>query len=109
MQKKTKCMLLKIIQRFNRPNVKEINITIGNKILDKVTTEHLICITIDQFLPWKDQLNNVHSRVSRLQGRFWQIKSFLLTYACIKYCNAFILPYLEYLLQCGALHKQIHY
>ncbi len=93
---KTKCMLLTTTQRFNRPNVKELNITIGNKKLDQVTTENLQGIKIDQFLSWKDQINKVHSRVSILLGRFQQIKPCLPTYARIKYCNAFILPHLEY-------------
>ncbi len=93
---KTKCMLLTITQRFNRLNVKELNITIGNKKLDQVTTENLLGIKIDQFLSWKGQINKVHSRVSRLLGRFRQIKPFLPIYARIKYCYAFILPNLEY-------------
>ncbi len=46
-------MLLTTTQRINRLNVKEINITIGNKKLDQVTTEHLLDIKIDQFLSWK--------------------------------------------------------
>ncbi len=70
---KTKCMILIATQRFNRLNVKERNITIGNKRLDQVTTENLLGIKIDQFLSLKDQINKVHSRVSRLLGRFWQI------------------------------------
>ncbi len=93
---KTKCMILTTTQRFNRLNVKELNITIGNKWLDQVTTEILLGIKLDQFLSWKDQINKVHSRVSGLLGRFRQIKHFLPTYAHIKYCNAFILPHLEY-------------
>ncbi len=63
---KTKCMLLTTTQRFNRLNVKELNITIGSKKLDQVTTENLLGIKVDQFLSWKDQINKVHSRVSRL-------------------------------------------
>ncbi len=81
---KTKCMLLTTTQRFNRLNVRELNITIGNKKLDQVTTESLLGIKIDQFLSWKDKINKVHSRVSRLLGRFRQIKPFLPTYARIK-------------------------
>ncbi len=71
-------------KRFNRLNVKELNITIGNKRLDQITTENLLGIKIDQFLSWKDQINKVHNRVSRLLGRFRQIKPFLPTYAPIK-------------------------
>ncbi len=65
-------------------------------MLDQITTENLLGIKIDQFLSWKDQINKVHSRVSRLLGTLQQIKPFLPTYARIKYCNAFILPHLEY-------------
>ncbi len=93
---KTKCMILTTTQRFNRLNVKELNITIKNRRLNQVTTENLLGIKVDQFLSWKDQISKVHSRVSRLLGRFPQIKPFLPTYAHIKYCNAFILPHLEY-------------
>ncbi len=81
---KTKCTILTTTQRFNRLNVKEQNITIGNKRLDQVTTENLLGIKIDQFLSWKDQINKVHSRVNRLLDRFQQIKPFLPTYAHIK-------------------------
>ncbi len=88
-------MVLTTTQRFNRLDVKELNVTIGNKKLDQVTTENLLGITIDQFLSWKDQITKVHSRVSRLLGHFRQIKPFLPTYASIKYCNGFILPHLE--------------
>ncbi len=47
---KTKCMILIATQRFNRINLKERNITIGNKRLEQVTTENLLAIKIDQFL-----------------------------------------------------------
>ncbi len=67
---KTKCMILTTTQIFHRLNVKELNITIGNKMLDYVTTENLLGIKIDQFLSWKDQINNVDSRISRLLGHF---------------------------------------
>ncbi len=93
---KNKCMILTTTQRFNRLNVKELNIIIRNTTLDQVTNENLLGFEIDQFLLWKDQMNKVHSRVSRFLDRFWQIKPFLPTYACIKYCNTFILPHLEY-------------
>ncbi len=55
---KTKCMLLTPTQRFNRLNAKELNITIGNKRLDQVTTENLLGVKIDQFLSWKDQIKS---------------------------------------------------
>ncbi len=44
---KTKCMILSTTKGFNRINAKECNITIGNKKLDQVTTEHLLGIKID--------------------------------------------------------------
>ncbi len=44
-------MILTTRHRFNRFNVKELNITIGNKSLDQlVTTKNLLGIKIDQFL-----------------------------------------------------------
>ncbi len=53
---KTKCMLLTTTQRFNSLNVKELNITIGNKKLDQVTTGNLLDIKIDQFLSRRTKL-----------------------------------------------------
>ncbi len=55
-------MILTTTQRFNRLNVKELNITIGNKWLDHVSIENQ-GIKINQFLSWKDQINKVHNRV----------------------------------------------
>ncbi len=66
-----------------------------HKWLDQVTTENILVIKIDQFLSWNGQNNQIHSRVSRLLGRFQQTKPFLSTYAHIKYCNVFILPHLK--------------
>ncbi len=47
---KTKCIILTTTQRFNRLNVKKLNITIGKKKLDQITNENLLGIKIDQFL-----------------------------------------------------------
>ncbi len=49
MQQKLSNDVRKTTQRFNRLNVKELNITIGNTRLDQVTTENIIGIKIDQF------------------------------------------------------------
>ncbi len=107
---KTKCMLLTTTQRLNRLNVKELNITIGNKKLDQVTTENLLGIKIDQFLLWKDQINKVHSRVSRLLGHFLQIKPFLPNLCSYKILQCFHSSTSRVLLySMGPQHKRVNY
>ncbi len=63
LMQKTKCMILTTTQRFIRLNVKELNITIGNKRLDQVITQKTPRYQ-NRFLSWKDKINKVHSRVS---------------------------------------------
>ncbi len=47
-------------------------------------------------MSWKSHTDKVHRTISMILARFRQIKPFLHTDAIIKFCQAFILPQLDY-------------
>jgi len=93
---KTKSMLITTYQKYYKLPVKELTVTLGNLTLQKVKSEKLLGVTIDQTLSWKPHIDRVHKTVSMCLAKFRQIKPFLPTTARIRYCQAFILPHLDY-------------
>ena len=93
---KTNTMLITTNQKLHTLPVQEINITVNGKQLENVQKVKLLGVVVDQHLTWKDHVDKVHKTVSMILARFRSIKPFLPTYAQIQFCQAFILPHLDF-------------
>ncbi len=89
-------MLITTYQKLHKLVVKNINITVNNQALESVTSKKLLGVVVDNNLTRKGHVDKVHRTVSMLLSTFRRIKPFLPTDACIKYCQAFIFPHLDY-------------
>jgi hypothetical protein len=93
---KPNAMLLTTYQKLHTLPVKEISVKMNDTKLDTVKKEKLLGMSVDQHLTWKDHVDKVHKTISMVLACFCQIKPFLPTEACIKYCQAFIFPHFDY-------------
>ncbi len=57
---------------------------------------YILAVNIDQNMSWKPHTVKVHRIISMILARFRRIKPFLPTDARIKFCQAFVFPYLDY-------------
>ena len=92
--KKTKYMIFHSKQR----NVSHINLDlkINNHPIDRVKDFNFLGLTIDDTLSWKDHIQKISTKISRVIGVLNRLKKFLPSSILILLYNSLILPHLQY-------------
>ena len=105
---KTKYMMFRFPQkRSNTLPVLDINIE-GNRI-ERVTTFDFLGVTINETLTWRDHIQKLSCKISRVIGILSRCKKFLHTSVLVKIYNALILSRINYGILCwGYENKRIY-
>ena len=92
--KKTKYMIFHSKQR----DVSYINLDlkINNHHIDRVQDFNFLGLTIDETLSWKDHVQKISTKISRVIGVLNRLKKFLPSSILILLYNSLILPHLQY-------------
>ncbi len=67
-------MMITTYQKLHKLLVKNINITVNNQALERVTSEKLLGVVVDQKFTWKGHVEKVHRTVSMLLSKFQCIR-----------------------------------
>ena len=90
---KTKYMIFHCRQRRVIP---ALDIKINETPIERVETFNFLGITIHENLSWKEHLNVISKKVSKIIGMFRRIKSFTPPSTLLLLYNSLILPHLQY-------------
>ena len=89
-------MLVCTHQRRRMLNNANLNLYLAGKPIQQVDKIKILGVTIDENLLWKDHINDLCGRLSRILGLFWRIRSNLGTQSRIMYYNSYVQPVIDY-------------
>ena len=92
---KTKYMIFHLPQR-HISKIPELNISINNVPLEKVSEFNFLGITIDETLSWKPHITKVCNKIARSIGVIKKLNKFLPESTLVTLYNSLILPHILY-------------
>ena len=105
---KTKYMYFRYPQR-RANSLPELNIYIEGHKIERVTTFDFLGVTINETLTWKDHIQKLGAKISRVIGIIGKCKKFLQSSVLLKIYNALILSRINYGILCwGFENKRIY-
>ena len=105
---KTKYMLFRYSQRRSN-TIPLLDIYIDGHKIDRVSTFDFLGVTINENLTWKDHINKVCTKVTKVIGIMARCKRFLPSHVLLKIYNALILSRINYGILCwGFENKRIY-
>lgn len=94
---KTEYMLIGSRQKLsNLMTEPEIEVSIGNKNIKRVSTTKSLGIIIDENLQWKQQIDSTSKKLSKAIGVLRRVKPFISKDSLIIIYNSLVLPHFDY-------------
>ena len=92
--KKTKYMVFHTKQR----NISHLNLDleINNHKIDRVSDFNFLGLTIDENLTWREHVQKISTKISRVTGIINRLRKFLPSHILVLLYNSLILPHLQY-------------
>ena len=91
---KTSCMLFQ--PKNKNINIADINIFIDNVHIPLVHSTHFLGVVLDDKLSWKDHINEIACKVSKVIGAINRLKKVLPYTILVNIYQSMIMPYLSY-------------
>ena len=95
-EKKTKSMIIRTYQKETKIGCTDLNVYYNNKPLSHVTSEKLLRVSIDKHLLFKEHINDIASKLSKLIALLRRIKHYLPVNIRIIYYKVFFQPTIDY-------------
>ena len=89
---KTKCVLFRSRGRKIPNSVNPL--VVGDQQINRSQHVQFIGVTVDEYLSWKEHLDNVCTKVSRSVGVISKLRYFLPQYTLVTLYNAIVMPHL---------------
>ena len=83
-----------------RVNIPNLELSINQTIIEKVTEFNFLGITLDETLSWKPHLTKVSNKISKIFGILSRTKRYLDTSILLKIYNSLILSQMHYGILC---------
>ena len=75
----------------------EVNIEINEMVIEHVKQTEFLSVIFDDKLDWSNHISYINSKIAKGVGIICRAKKYFTTKALIQLYNAFILPYLIYI------------
>ena len=102
---KTKYMLFRYSQR-SANSLPTLSIKIEGITIEKVNSFNFLGITLNENMSWKNHINNIGRKISKIIGTMCRIKKFVNTHILLKIYNSLILSHLHYGILCWGFDSQ---
>ena len=77
-------------------NAKDCVLTIDGEMLSSVSNTQFVGIILDDKLTWKNHIDYIGYKVSKLAGIFHRVRNLLTKYTLVTLCNTILKPYFTY-------------
>lgn len=84
------------LMNFSGPNAAELSLSIGNDVIEQVSTYKYLGVVLDPKLSFSDHIQGVVNKVNRLNGIIFKNRSFLPVAICEILVNALVIPTISY-------------